>query len=145
LHARVGKQTINELGGGVEAGLGVVVDIRLARALSEDRQRQVRDRDAHEIVIELDADHCAGPGIQRQHQRRPAARGSARGLHVLALDHEPGSLELTDERRDRRAREARCRRDLRTAYRAALAHDFEHLESVQLAQRAKRSNASAGR
>ena len=129
----------------LEAGLGVVVDVRLPCALGEDRERQVRDRDAHEIVVELDADHGAGSGIQRQHQRRPAARGGARGLHVLALDHQSGSLELADERRDRRAREARRRRDLRTADGAALAHDFEHLESVQLAQRAKRSNASAGR
>jgi len=78
----------------------------LSCALGEDRERQIRDRDAHEIVVELDADHRAGTGIKRQHQRRPAARGGARGLHVFALDYQSGSLELADQRRDRGAREA---------------------------------------
>ena len=54
------KRLDHELGGHLEALVGVVVGIERACALGEDRAGQIGDRDAQVRVAEVDADGGAG-------------------------------------------------------------------------------------
>src|SRR5829696_6325821 len=65
-----------------------------------------------------DAERHAGGGLEREQDRRPAALLAVGGAGLGALRQQAVGLEVGDEARDRRAREARTARDLRTADRA---------------------------
>ena len=65
----------DELGGGVEALVGEVVGVEALLALGEDPRREVRDRHADVVVVEVDADRDA----RRRRRRRAGSAGARPG------------------------------------------------------------------
>ena len=125
---------------------GVVVDVGQGLALGEDGERQVGERHAHRAVVELDTEHAAGRGVEREQDGRPTrADGEApmqAGLVVVGvgtLDDQPAGLELADQARHGRACETRLAGDVRATHRAVFADDVEHTQPVELAQRTERT------
>ena len=86
-HAGVGQRLDHELGGHLEALVGVVVGVERAGALGEDRRREVGDRDAQVRVAEVDADGGAGAGVE--------ARAGSAGGRPARRRREPGSGRST--------------------------------------------------
>jgi hypothetical protein len=136
--AGLGEQLVDELGGGVERVLGVVVDVLGPHRLGEHGAREVGDGGVDAVVAEVDADHRARRAVERE-QRRRAARGHAgRGVRVRVLDDQPVRLEVGDQAGDRGTGQAGDPCDLGTARRPALAQGFDDAQAIQLAQRFQR-------
>jgi hypothetical protein len=64
IHAGLADQAADKFGCRVQARLRVVVHVPLDRALGQDGQRQVSDRDPNKLMPELDADHGPGAGVE---------------------------------------------------------------------------------
>ena len=113
--AGLGEHLLDELERDVEALVRGVVGVERDGALGEDRRGQVGDRDAQVAVAEVDAERGAGGGVEREQDRRAPALLAVRRAGLLALDDEAVGLQLGDEARDGRAREAGAARDLGAA------------------------------
>jgi hypothetical protein len=85
-------------------------------------------------VTEVDADERAGGLVERDQHGRAAALRAARRRGDLALDDEPGGLEIGHEARDGGAAEARPAGDVGTADRAPLAQGVDDAQPVALTQ-----------
>ena len=134
------ERLVDQLDRDVEPLLRGVVGVqRLARARRRIVRREVADRDAHVAVAEVDAERRAGGRVERQQDRRAAALLAVRGAGLLPLDDEPVGLQLADEARDGRAREAGAARDLGAADRPVLAQRVDHAPAIEPAQRRQRA------
>jgi hypothetical protein len=110
-----------------------VVDVEVDLALGEDGRGQVGERDAQVPVVERDADRRAGAGVEREERRRaPGLAGGPRARAGPPLHDEPARLQLADDGRDRRAREARDARQLASADGPASAERVDDPEPVVL-------------
>ena len=132
-----GDDGVGELDRDVERARGGGVDVVLEHPLGEDRARQVGDRDADVVVVEVDAEHEAGRAVERQQGRRPALLGDA--LVGLLLDDEAACLQVGDERRDGRARQAGRAGELGAARAAAAPQRVDEGAAVALPQGLKRA------
>ena len=83
------EQVLDELGGGVQRALGVVVDVLGPHRLGEHRAREVRDRGVDAVVAEVDADHRAGGAVEREQRRRAPGGHAGRGVGIGVLDDQP--------------------------------------------------------
>ena len=106
-----------------------MVDVEILLTLREDGRRQIGDRDAEVAVVEMDPDDRAGGRVEAKQRRRTA---SALDLAERLLDHETLRLQVGDERRDGRAREAGMACDLAAAGGPPLAQRVDHAQPVQL-------------
>ena len=138
------EQLADQLGGGVEALVGDVVGVELELALGQDPRREVRDRDAQVVVVEVDPDRDAGGGVEREQDRRAPALVAVGGGRLGALDHQPVGLQLGDEARHGRAREAGAAGDLGARDQPLVAQRVDHAQAVEAAQRLERSRATGG-
>ena len=114
---------------------------RLLLALGEDPRGEVGDRHAHVVVVEVDPDRDARRGVEGEQDRRAAALVAVGGGRLGALDHEPVGLQLGDEARDGRAREAGAARDLGARDQALVAQRVDHAQAVEAAQGLERPGA----
>ena len=113
--ARVGERLDHELGGHLQALGRVVVGVERARALGEDRARQVRDGDAQVRVAEVHAHggarrwrrRRAGSAGGRPARRRPSPAPGARRRGRRPAGRRPGSRPWNGESPVRRAMSAR--------------------------------------
>ena len=138
------EQVLDELGGGVERALGVVVDVLGPHRLGEHGAREVGDRGVDAVVAEVDADDRARGAIEREQRRRPPGGHAGRGVGVGVLDDQPVRLEVGYKARDGRAGEARNARDLRPAGGPPLTQGLHHAQAVELAQRFQRPGPHSG-
>ena len=132
------EHDLDELGGRVESLLGRPVDVEVLPLLGEHGRRQVRDRDAEVVVVEMDPDHRADRGIQTKERRRAA---SPVDLGERLLDDEPSCLEVVHERGDGGAGEPRVPCDVAAAGGPPLPQGIDHTQPIQLTQSLQRSRS----
>ena len=137
------EHLVDERDRGVEGVLGVVVDVDRAVRLREDRVAEVGDRHPQHRMVEVQAEHGAGAGVEGQEHGRAALRRAPRPRARRARRAGPRPEQLVDERGDGGAREARTARDVRARDAAAATDDLEHLQSVALTQGAQRARTPA--
>ena len=115
--------------------LGVVIGVQRAGALGQDRARQVRYRDPHVAVAEVDADGRAGARVEREQDRRAAALRAVRQAGLRPLDHQPVGLQVGDEAGDGGAAETGAAGDLGARDLALLAQRTDHAQAIEAAER----------
>jgi hypothetical protein len=75
-------------------------------------------------LAEVDPDDDAGPAMEGDQDRGAPDRRALRGVHrVGGLDHEPGGLQVADDRGNGRRGERRTAREIRARHGPGLGQD----------------------